>query len=94
MRNFVNHFISKRFHLVVEEEDVTKALQIINKHHLTAPNMSVGNCGWADDRNKWFIHFTTSQAKWDIIRKEMRVKRVFENLDIPKNTIGVIYSTD
>lgn len=94
MKNLMDLIITKRHHLIVEEQDVVKTLKVINQHHKIVPDMAVGNCGWADDTNKWFIHFTTSRAKWKAIRNELKVVRVFENLDIPKNTIGVVYSTD
>lgn len=93
MRNLLDLFVTKRCHLVVEEQDVVKTLRVINQNHRTVPDMAVGNCGW-DDTNKWFIHFTTTKAKWKIIRKELNVVRVFENTDIPANKVGVVYSTD
>ena len=82
-----------RHHLVMNEEDVTRVLLVIQAaHHDHIPNMKVGNCGWAD-KQKWFIHFDTTKRKWDRIVRELNVVRVFGNVDIPKNTIGV-YTTD
>lgn len=93
IRKLIDRVTTRRCHVVIEEQDVCKTLRVINSHHKIVPEMAVGNCGW-DDTNKWFIHFTTSNAKWDIIRKELKVVRVYENTDIPKNTVGVVYSTD
>ena len=92
--NFLDKFITKRHHIIVEEVDIVNVLKVVNKCHRTSPDISVGNCGWADDSNKWFIHFTTTNSKWDSIRKDLKVVRVFSNQDIPKNTIGTVYSTD
>lgn len=92
--NFMDLIRTKNFSLIVEEKDVTKTLKVINSHHRFVPDMQVGNCGWADDDNKWFIHFTTTMAKWKVIREELKVQRVFENTDIPKQTNGKVYSTD
>ena len=94
MKNFIQTIFKKRYHLVVEEADVTKALEVINKHHRVVPDMRVGNCGWVDS-TKWFIHFTTTAAKWELIRKELCVVRVYRNMDIPDTTaVGIAYSTD
>ena len=93
MKRLFDKFITERHHLVLEEDDVIGTLKVIQKHHRVLPDVRVGNCGWKDE-NKWFIHFTTSRARWKTIRNELKVVRVFENLDIPENTIGVVYSTD
>lgn len=94
MRKILDSIITRTCHLVVEEQDVVKTLRVINQHHKLVPDMRVGNCGWADDTNKWFIHFVTSKAKWKEIRNDLKVIRVFENLDIPKNSVGKVYTTD
>lgn len=94
MMKLLDSIIRERHHLILEEQDVIKTLRVINEHHKFVPDMAVGNCGWADDTNKWFIHFTTTKAKWYDIRKELKVVRVFGNTDIPKSTIGVVYSED
>lgn len=93
-KNFTDRFVTKRHHIIVEEVDVIKALYAINRQHVFVPDMKVGNCGWADDVSKWFIHFTTTEAKWNAIRYELHIIRVFNNSEIPKNTVGSIYSTD
>ena len=94
MRKLLDKIMTRRCHLVVEEDDVIRVLKVINKHHKLVPNMSVGNCGWGDDTKKWFIHFTTTKHKWDLIRTELKVIRVFKNTEIPKNCIGTVYTTD
>lgn len=87
-------FTFKRFHLIMEEGDVISVLKNIQHHHKTIPDMAVGNCGWADDPSKWFVHFSTSEFKWNLIRKDLKVVRVYEEKEIPKDKKGVIYSTD
>ena len=94
LQKLISNFKLKRVHFVMEETDVTTVLGAINSHHKCVPDMRVGNCGWADDTNKWFIHFTTTNSKWELIRDELKVVRVYGNMDIPKDTIGTIYSTD
>lgn len=92
MNSLIDRIVTKRRHLVVEEQDVINTLKVINSHKIYT-DIAVGNCGWADT-SKWFIHFTTSNATWEIIRKELKVVRVFGNVDIPENAIGIVYSTD
>ena len=99
MKNLIDKFVFKRHYLVLEETDVVNALDVIMKHQnkslrvLSKTNMLVGNCGWAD-KTKWFIHFTTSEDRWYDIRRELKIVRVWENRDIPKNTNGIVYSTN
>lgn len=94
MKNLLNKILTRRCHLVVEEEDIIRVLKVINKHHRLVPNMAIGNCGWGDDTKKWFIHFKTTEYKWELIRNDLKVVRVFKNTDIPKDKIGTVYSTD
>lgn len=95
MQNLLDKIKTRRCHLVLEEEDVIRVLNVINKHHRIAPNMRVQNCGWADS-NKWFIHFDSTEYKWNRIRFELKVIRVFSNMDIPNDTKGCgnVYTTD
>ena len=90
-----NLLFKERHHLVLEEEDVLKVLDFICKLHRNhVPNMKVANCGWADDKKKWFIYFDTTRGKWNHLVRELNVVRVFGNRDIPENTIGIVYTTD
>ena len=94
IRNFIDNFIIERHHIIVEEADVINALYVINSNHVIAPDIKVNNCGWADDTHKWYIHFTTTRLKWMRIRTMLKVIRVFANVEIPKNTVGFVYTTD
>ena len=96
MNGIFDRFIRERHHLVIEEEDMIRVLTVLQKHHYRLPpdNMAVGNCGWADDTKKWFIHFDTTRAKWNLIVNELNVIRVFGNCNIPTNTLGFVYTTD
>ena len=98
MKNLLNKIIIKRHHLFVNEEDVTRVLALINKHndnlYLINLNEQVGNCGWADKPGMWYIHFSTTNEKWERIRRELKVRRVWKSTGIPAESIGKIYSTD
>ena len=83
MQNLLDKIKTRRCHLVLEEEDVIRVLNVINKHHRIAPNMRV-------------IHFDSTEYKWNRIRFELKVIRVFSNMDIPNDTKGCgnVYTTD
>lgn len=93
MSNLLDKVVTRSYHVIVEEDDVIRVLNVINKHHKIVPNMAVGNCGWVDTK-KWFIHFDTTLYKWELIRNDLKVVRVFKVTDIPENTIGTVYTTD
>ena len=94
MEKLIDKYVVRRFHLVMEEADVTRVLRAINNNHTTVPDMAVGSCGWGGE-SKWFVHFSTTKTKWDLIRKELKVVRVFENKEIPTEAkIGTVYTTD
>lgn len=93
VKKFLERFLVEKHQLILEEEDLIKTLQTINKYHRVPPKMTIGNCGWTDSK-KWFIQFETTETKWKLIRTNLKVVRVFGNSDIPKNTSGVVYSTD
>ncbi len=97
--NILNKIIYKRHELILNEENVIEALRVIQNtcnSILSKMNcsMMVGNCGWADDREKWFIHFTCSDEEWDALIVNLNVTRVFKIVDVPVLTNGNIYTTD
>ena len=94
MKNLFNKFIVSDHELIVNEDDVVRVLGVINSCHKRPPEMSVGNCGWSHDPKKWYIFFMTTEQKWELIRKELKVIRVFDIKDIPENSTGVVFTTD
>lgn len=89
----MKNLIKRDHHLIMEGKDVLNTLSVINKHHKRIPKTKVGSYE-LEYENKWFIHFTTSIDKWDDIRKELNVIRVFDFYEIPKNCEGKVYTTD
>lgn len=94
MMGLFDRFIPEKHHLVVEEEDLVRVLKVIQSSHRIVPEMTVGNCGWADDASKWFIHFGTTRYTWKKLIQELKIVRAFNNNSIPKNTVGLVYTTD
>ena len=85
-----------RRHIICEEADLLNVLKAIDEKHYCCRHdvdMSIGNCGWADE-TKWYVHFNASDRKWDELVYKLRIIRVWGNVDIPRKCVGQIYSTD
>jgi len=56
----------KRRALVMEENDVTLVLAVINRHQGFFSNKYkiVENCGWTKDPTKWDVRFYASEKEW------------------------------
>ena len=97
MNKLIEKLIIKRRTLVFEEADLVKVLNTINQHdgrtNRVSRDMVVKNCGW-EDRTKWFVRFDASDKTWNSIVSELKVIRVWNEWDIPENSIGKVYSTD
>jgi hypothetical protein len=66
LADLIDQLAVKRHYLIVDDIDVLNVLEVINKHNknLLKLNLTVGNCGWAAEPSKWFIHFDVSNKKW------------------------------
>lgn len=75
MKNLLKKVIIKRHYLILEEKDVIKTLDVINRHETVFINQKlvVGNCGW-DETTKWFIHFSASESQWESIKDDLKKK--------------------
>jgi hypothetical protein len=72
MLNLFGNFVQKRRHLIVDEMNVVDSLKVISEikddskiHGLM--EMEIGNCGWADKPNAWFMHFSATDKQWRTI---------------------------
>lgn len=63
----------KRRNLVVEENDVTAVLTVINRHQgfFSNDNKIVTNCGWAKDPSKWVIQFYATEREWGLMTTDL-----------------------
>ena len=93
MEKLLDLVLVKRRHLYVNEKNLTNLLKVLNRHYVIN-NISVGNCGWEDDPDKWFVNFDACNKKWDEIRSELNVVRVWTNSDIPHGDVDGVYSND
>jgi hypothetical protein len=72
----------------MEEADVLETLSTINSKYKMYINqqLAVGNCGWAKDPTKWFIHFDASDKQWGSIVTELNERF---NLTIKDHTKSI-----
>ena len=68
MENLFDKLIKKRRNLIVEIEDLTGVLIVLNHHHIY--EVTLGNCGWKSE-TKWYVNFNSSDEKWDGIKAEL-----------------------
>ena len=90
-KDLSSKFVPKRHYLIVNEGNVLEVLRVIDKQNVwyVKQNLSIDNCGWADDRKKWFIHFDTSDNQWmsiidgleergfDLVIRNKRIESIF-----------------
>ncbi len=85
----IGKFVVRSRSIVIDVDDMVNVLTVLNSHRIY--DVSIGNCGWAVQPDKWFIHFHATDNVWTKLRHELNIQRVWGNLDI--NDPGV-YSTD
>jgi hypothetical protein len=76
-------FNQKKRDLIVEEQDVTTVLSVINNHQGLFGNNSknTGNCRWKDQPTKWYVRFYTSDKRWKRIVGELStLGRIYVNV--------------
>ena len=69
----------KRRHLIVNQEDIITILEVLDgiKRNtrgifgIPLYEMEIGNCGWANEPEKWYMFFTISNKKWRIFIMEL-----------------------
>ena len=64
----------KRRTIIMDEEDVTKVLSVVNDHvDITYDQgIIVDECEWPDNSNKWFILTWTNNKQWELILNKIK----------------------
>lgn len=71
-------FDTKRRRVIhMEERDVMTVLKGINAFR-TIYQTRIGNCGWADEPDTWFIIFHATDKQWLSMLKALKTKGKFE----------------
>lgn len=78
-KKFIDCIVIKRRYLVVDECDVMNVLRCVNfingeSKILIMNKMEIGNCGWVDEPDKWFIHYNASNKQWHKLIEYMGLK--------------------
>ncbi len=88
-----NYFMKKTHMFIVEEKDVTTVLAVINKHRRYY-DTRVGNCGWAEEPNKWFIGFDMRDKYYGEVVRDLNEIGNFK-LDVrPAGQVDLIFNKD
>ena len=85
MKNLAKKILVKHHCLIMEENEVTKVIAVINQHTkvYNGKDWAIGNCGWADEPTKWFMHVDASESAWEDIKADIsksKMKTVTEKL--------------
>lgn len=69
MFNLFDSIVQKRRHTIVKEDDLMTVLKVLTaikqkSRFYNLMDMEIGNCGWADETDAWFMHFTTTTSQW------------------------------
>lgn len=89
-------FNQRKQYLIVEEQDVTTVLSVINRHQGLFSNNSknTGNCGWKDEPTKWYVRFYASDRQWGRIAGELsKIGKIYVNVT-PGGTTELYYMKD
>lgn len=80
MKKLFRKLMVKRHYLLVEEKEVEDTLEIIGKHTTAIERaLSVGNCGWVNERTMWFINFNSPTYKWERITNNLKNRGLIVN---------------
>lgn len=81
----LNLLFAKRYYYVTDEANVTKVLTVLNSHKcmFIKQKLVIGNCGWADTPDVWFIHFDATLGQMKGIIKELIELFDMKIIDMP-----------
>lgn len=75
---------------IMSEKDVTTVLDVINSQSFNAIS-GVGNCGWANTPDMWFVHFYARDKKYgEIMRKLLALGTIRPDVR-PKGQVDLIF---
>lgn len=72
-------FTKERRHLVVDKEDIMTVMEVLDEikrstkglFRIRAYEIEMGNCGWSEYPDKWYIFFTMKNKKWSVFINEL-----------------------
>lgn len=87
----LDKIITRGHHIVTNKENIIDVLEVLNANNIH-DNLTIGCCGWDDDPRKWYMHFYTTNEKWEILRRDLEIVRVWDARDIPIKDSNEVYS--
>lgn len=78
-------------HIIVSGDIVMRTIAGLTTNGVK--DITISNCGWSKDPDKWTMIFQVDKNLWDYITKNFNVIRVWRNEDILANCTG-IWSVD
>ncbi len=80
----------RRRHFIVEENDVTTILNIVNRQSIFSYN--IGNCDWDEELStKWFITYHCTDKRYGKIVKDLLEIGMFELVINQKEQVNLYY---
>lgn len=69
MSKFSDYFVKRRHRLILDDSDILTMLKVLDdikreSRFYIAMDMEIGNCGWADEPEKWFMFFDETNKQW------------------------------
>lgn len=69
MSKLSDYFVKRRHYLILDESNVMSMLKVLDEvnretRFRVLMDMEIGNCGWSDEPNMWFMHFTETNKQW------------------------------
>jgi hypothetical protein len=70
MINLIEENRKMRHHVIVEEKELLKFLKVLDaisqesKRGVLLMDMEIGNCGWKDRPNCWYVFFDLANKHW------------------------------
>lgn len=75
--NFLSRIIFRRHELLIDINDLTAMMKILDDHDLTLKGkVFFGNCGWAKAPDVWFVIFNCSDRLWYEILPEIKESKI------------------
>ena len=85
---FLMMFFIKKRKFIVEEKDIATILSVVNRE-ARVTHYRIGNCGWANNPNKWFVSFYTTDKRYGKVMKFLTKDGNFTAQTIPDGQVDL-----
>lgn len=83
MKNFLEQCIKTKCEIVVDEENLTKVLEVLRNNRIDS-NLKIGDCGWVEAK-KLYVMFSATGRQMASIKAALR-KADFKEIIVLTNT--------